>query len=106
MQNRATSNGLRRYLIGLVLALMLTAIPFSLVAWSSLDRQGVVALIALTALLQAAVHLYFFLGIDSPSTPRESLLALTFAIVLMVIMIGGSLWIAMDLHNRMAITSP
>ena len=106
MQNHVTSNELRRYLIGLVLALVLTAIPFSLVAWSVFDRQVVLAAIALAALLQAAVHLYFFLGVSSPSTPRETLPLLAFTVVLMAIMIGGSLWISLDLHNRMALTAP
>ena len=37
------------------------------------------------------------------STPRENLLAIAFAAILIVIMVGGSFWIMMDLHHRMAL---
>ena len=93
---------LRSYSIGLALALALTAISFALAAWPVLDKQASLAVIASAALVQALVHLRFFLRIDMRSTPRENLLALAFAAVLIVIMIGGSLWIMMDLHRRMA----
>jgi cytochrome o ubiquinol oxidase operon protein cyoD len=39
--------------------------------------------------------------LDLTHTPRENLLALCFAAVLICIMIGGSLWIMFDLHRRM-----
>jgi hypothetical protein len=40
-------------------------------------------------------------GLDLTHTPRENLLTLCFAALLIVIMIGGSLWIMFDLHHRM-----
>jgi cytochrome o ubiquinol oxidase operon protein cyoD len=47
------------------------------------------------------VHLRYFLHIDLKSTPRDNLLALAFAAVLICIMIGGTLWIMLDLNARM-----
>lgn len=104
MKRTRNSNAgeLRSYSIGLALALVLTAMSFALAAWPLLDRQVSLAVIASAALVQALVHLRFFLRIDMHSTPRENLLALAFAVVLIVIMIGGSLWIMIDLHHRMA----
>jgi cytochrome o ubiquinol oxidase subunit IV len=49
------------------------------------------------------VHLYFFLHMDPRTAPKENILALGFAAVLIFIMIGGSLWIMFDLYNRMMI---
>ena len=57
--------------------------------------------IAILAVVQVVVHLRFFLHLDLKSTPRENVLALAFAVVLICIMIGGSLWIMLDLHERM-----
>jgi cytochrome o ubiquinol oxidase operon protein cyoD len=47
------------------------------------------------------VHLRFFLHIGVRSTPRENLAAMAFAAVLIVFMVGGTLWIMVDLHYRM-----
>jgi cytochrome o ubiquinol oxidase operon protein cyoD len=93
----------RHYLTGLALALILTAIPFGLVTFKFAGAGTTLAVIAAAALIQVAVHLRYFLGIDLKRTPRENLLALAFAGFLIFIMVGGSLWIMFDLHARMAI---
>lgn len=91
------------YLIGIVLALILTAIPFGIVATGALERQTALIVIAVFAIIQILVHLRFFLHIDFKSTPRENLVALAFAAVLICIMVGGSLWIMFDLYHRMMV---
>ena len=55
------------------------------------------------AILQILVHLRFFLHVNFTTTPRENIVALAFTAVLVVIMVGGSLWIMIDLHQRMAL---
>jgi cytochrome o ubiquinol oxidase operon protein cyoD len=47
------------------------------------------------------VHLRYFLHLDLKRTPRENLLALAFAALLIFLMVGGTLWIMFDLHYRM-----
>jgi cytochrome o ubiquinol oxidase operon protein cyoD len=91
----------RPYLTGFVYALVLTGIPFGLVVAGLLPRFTTLVVIAVLALVQVVVHLRYFLHIDLKSTPRENLLALAFAAVLICIMIGGSLWIMLDLNARM-----
>ena len=90
-------HGLGSYLVGFVLAVVLTAIPFYLVATHALPPSRIMYVIAAAAVLQILVHLRF------TTTPRENLLALAFTAVLLCIMLGGSLWIMIDLHSRMAI---
>jgi cytochrome o ubiquinol oxidase operon protein cyoD len=97
----AAGHGLRSYLTGLVLALVLTAIPFALVAADLLPRSLTLGIIAVAAVIQILVHLRYFLHLDLDSTPRENLAAILFAAVLIFIMIGGSLWIMLDLQHRM-----
>ncbi len=93
----------RTYLIGLGLALVLTAIPFGLVTAGWLPAGALLAVIALAGLAQVLVHLRYFLHLDFKRTPRENLLALCFAALLILIMVGGSLWIMIDLHYRMMV---
>ena len=84
-----TPHALRSYLIGFVLAVVLSAVPF----WLVLER--------IAAVLQVLVHLRFFLHINFTTTPRENVLALVFTCILLFIMVGGSFWIMFDLHTRM-----
>jgi cytochrome o ubiquinol oxidase operon protein cyoD len=89
------------YLIGLGLAVVLTAIPFGLVAAGALPRFTTLIIIAVFAVIQILVHLRFFLHIGFTTTPRENLVALAFAALLICIMLGGSFWIMFDLYRRM-----
>jgi len=93
---------LRPYLIGFALALILTAIPFALVAVNPLPKSTTLIIIAMAAAIQVLVHLRYFLHLDLTSTPRENLVAIVFTAILIVLMVGGSFWIMFDLHSRMA----
>jgi cytochrome o ubiquinol oxidase subunit IV len=97
------AHGLKSYLTGLVLALILTAIPFALVATNSLPRSLTLIIIGVAANIQILVHLRYFLHLDFTSTPRENIVAIVFAAILIFIMVGGSFWIMFDLHHRMSI---
>ncbi len=99
--NRADTHTHKAYITGFVLALILTAIPFGLV-WTGLLPVGTtLVVIIIAAVVQVFVHLYYFLHLNFTTTPRENLLALAFAAVLIFIMVGGSIWIMFDLHHRM-----
>ena len=87
------------YIAGFVFALILTGIPFGLVVAELLPRFPTLVVIAILAVVQVVVHLRFFLHIDLKETPRENLLALAFAAVLIFIMVGGTLWIMLDLER-------
>jgi cytochrome o ubiquinol oxidase subunit IV len=93
---------LRSYLVGLGLALLLTGVPFGLVYFHALPVLPIVAVIALAAVAQVLVHLHYFLHVDFRLTPGENLVALFFTLFLILVMVGGSLWIMFDLHYRMA----
>ena len=93
----------RSYLTGVVLALILTLIPFAIAGYGLMPRSTALVVIAILAVIQVLVHLYFFLHMDPRTAPRENILTLGFAAVLIFIMIGGTLWIMLDLHHRMMI---
>ncbi len=96
-------HGLGSYLVGFVLAVVLTAVPFWLAYSHALPPSRAMMVIAGAAILQILVHLRFFLHVNFTTTPRENIVALAFTAVLVVIMVGGSLWIMIDLHQRMAL---
>ena len=81
-------------------ALVLTVIPFAIVYWALLPEAAALAVIGLAAIVQIVVQLRYFLHIDIRRTPNENLVALFFAAFLIFVMVGGSLWIMLDLHLR------
>lgn len=103
MQNlgHATVATHKSYVIGFILAFMLTALAFTLVWTHALPDSTIRVIIVFCALIQVLVHLYFFLHLNFVSTPRENLLALAFACILIFLMVGGSVWIMFDLQHRM-----
>lgn len=91
----------KSYLIGFGLALVLTVIPFAIVGFGLMAAPGALVVIAVLAVAQVLVHLYYFLHLVPGKAPAENILALAFAVVLIFIMVGGSLWIMFDLNHRM-----
>ena len=92
---------LKSYLTGFVLALVLTAIPFALVKRGALSAAATLAAIGTAGLLQILVHLHYFLHLDTSSTARWNVLALIFTLLIMVLFVGGTLWIMYTLNYRM-----
>jgi cytochrome o ubiquinol oxidase operon protein cyoD len=92
----------KSYLTGFMLALVLTVIPFGLVASGApLSRTLVEVIIALAAGAQTLVHLYYFLHMNASAGARWNLLAVLFTALILVILAGGTLWIMVNLHNHM-----
>jgi cytochrome o ubiquinol oxidase subunit IV len=92
---------LHGYVTGFVLYLILTAIPLGLVMIGSAPESVAIAAIFIAAAMQIRVHLRYFLHMDRSSAQRWNLMTLLFTAMVMVIFIGGSLWIMLDLHYRM-----
>lgn len=94
---------LKSYLIGFAFALVLTVVPFGLVALKLLPAVTTLAVIAVLALAQMIVHLRYFLNVDLSAKRRESLFVLAFAAVIVFIMVGGTVWIIFNLQYRMMV---
>ena len=92
---------LKSYLTGFVLALVLTAIPFALVRRGTWSAAATLATIFTAGLLQILVHLHYFLHLDTSSAARWNVLALIFTLLIMVLFVGGTLWIMDSLYHRM-----
>ena len=92
----------RGYIIGFVLSVVLTAVPFWLVMTGVLPGMVATALIIFAlALVQILVHVVFFLHLDTRSEGGWTLIAFIFTAVIVVIAIAGSIWIMYHLNTNM-----
>jgi cytochrome o ubiquinol oxidase operon protein cyoD len=91
---------IKQYLVGAVLGLVLTAIPFGLVAARTLRPIHIFVVISAAAITQVVIHLRYFLHLNLKPLSENKLIALCFAAVALLILVGGSLWIMFDVNYR------
>ncbi|WP_448661483.1 cytochrome o ubiquinol oxidase subunit IV [Sphingomonas sp. CJ20] len=92
---------LRDYVIGFVLSVILTAIPFWLVMARPLADGTTAAIILGFAVVQIVVHMVYFLHMSGKAEGGWSMTALIFTIIVVVIMLSGSLWVMYHLNTNM-----
>ena len=92
---------LQSYLTGFVLSLILTVIPFALVMRGTLSTSVTLAGIFIPGITQILVHLHYFLHLDTTSAARWNVLAMIFTLLIMILFVGGTLWIMYTLNYRM-----
>jgi cytochrome o ubiquinol oxidase subunit IV len=97
----ASVGTLRSYATGFILSVVLTIIAFGIVMSGVQSRPVVLFTIVVAAIAQILVHLHFFLHLDRSSEARWNVLALVITALLMLLFIGGSLWIMYNLNYRM-----
>jgi cytochrome o ubiquinol oxidase subunit IV len=97
----ASRGSLKAYLTGLVLSLILTAMPFALVMRGALSSRAILAGIFVAGLVQILVHLHYFLHLDTSSAARWNVRAMIFTLLIMALFVGGTLWIMHTLNYRM-----
>ncbi|MBW8908525.1 MAG: cytochrome o ubiquinol oxidase subunit IV [Mesorhizobium sp.] len=98
----AAHGSLKGYLIGFVLSVILTAIPFWLMMGGAIDnKQATAVIIMVFAAVQIVVHMVFFLHMNTASEGGWSMLALIFTLILVVIVLTGSLWVMYHLNANM-----
>ena len=92
---------LQAYLIGLGLAVVLTATSFWAASTSVLWAPGVATGLIVLAIAQMGVHLVFFLHITTGPDNTNNVLALAFGILIVVLVVAGSLWIMANLNANL-----
>ncbi len=92
---------MRDYVIGFVLSVILTAIPFWLVMTMPLSAAATGAIIMGFAVVQIVVHMVYFLHMTPKAEGGWSLTSLVFTIIVVVIMLAGSLWVMHHLNTNM-----
>jgi cytochrome o ubiquinol oxidase subunit IV len=96
----AGKGSLHTYVTGFVLAVLLTAVPFALVMGHLLSATAALAVVFACAAVQIVVHLHYFLHLDTSSEERWNLTAFIFTVMVIVLIVGGSVWIMFNLRGR------
>ena len=89
------------YVIGLALALILTAISFWVASTSAIWGPGVAVGLVVLAIAQMGVHLVFFLHITSGPDNTNNVLALAFGVLIVFLVMVGTIWIMAHLAANM-----
>jgi cytochrome o ubiquinol oxidase subunit IV len=97
----ASRGSLKSYTAGFILSVVLTVISFALVMSGAFSRSAVLFGIFGAAIVQILVHLHYFLHLDTSSAMRWNVMALVFALLIIILFVGGTLWIMYHLHYRM-----
>jgi cytochrome o ubiquinol oxidase operon protein cyoD len=98
---------IRTYLIGFALSILLTLIAFGLLGYhlesdhTFPSHELIVPLLIGLALLQFIVQLVCFLHLGQEHKPRWNVVAFAFAVFVVAVVVGGSLWIMGHLQHQM-----
>jgi cytochrome o ubiquinol oxidase subunit IV len=93
---------MRDYVIGFVLSVILTAIPFWLVTGGVIaDKSTTVLVVAAFAAVQVVVHMIFFLHMNGKAEGGWNLLALIFTGVVVLVVLSGTLWVMYHMNHNM-----
>ena len=90
------------YLVGLGLAILLTAVSFFIAGTvTGLGALAFPIALVVLAIAQMGVHLVFFLHITTGPDNVNNVLALAFGVLIVLLILVGSLWIMYNLNQNM-----
>ncbi len=104
----ASHGTFRSYTTGFILSLILTLIAYALVrghiSHNTFSHAFVMSAIVALAIIQLLVQLIYFFHLGRESKPRWNLVVLIFAAMVIIIIVGGSIWIMNNLSYKMTPT--
>ncbi len=92
------------YVIGFLLSLIFTLVPYYLVVQKILEGNVLVTTIIGFAVLQLIVQVVFFLHLGREKKPHWNLIFLLATVGIILMVVVGSLWIMHHLHYNMSAT--
>ena len=106
LDGSGVAQGLRGYLVGLALAVGLTAASFYFARSPLIWGPGVATALMVLAIAQMGVHLVFFLHITTGPDNTNNVLALAFGVLIVFLILAGSIWIMANLSQHMPAQTP
>lgn len=101
INEREPGGGLKGYLIGYGLAILLTAASFVAAQSDLIYQPAIISALVVLAIAQMGVHLVFFLHLTTGPDNTNNVLALTFGVFIVVVVVLGSMWIMTHLNHNM-----
>ena len=99
--DHADHGSAKSYLTGFILSVVLTLVAFGLVLGHAVPRDIAIPGIAVLALVQVLIHLAYFLHMNTSEGGRWNLTSFIFAVLVAVILIGGTAWIMVNIAMNM-----
>ena len=98
-----TSHGTyRSYIVGFVLSVLLTIVPFWVVLGAvELNFYWALGIIFGLGAIQIMVHVHYFLHVTVGAEQGWQVMSLAFTAVLLVIVLAGSIWVMFHLEENM-----
>ena len=104
--DRSIRQGVQSYLLGLVLATLLTVASFYVAGTGLIWAPGIPVALVVLAVAQIGIHLIFFLHLTTDPDNENNILALAFGVLIVCLIVFGSLWVMLHLnHNLMPMHS-
>jgi len=100
-EHAASHGSVKSYMIGFLLSVVLTVIPFWLVMGHVLPKGVTLVAIFLFAIVQVLVHLKYFLHLDFSTDGRWNTLSFIFTMLVIVMLVGLSIWIIFSANALM-----
>lgn len=95
-------SSLKEYVIGFVLSVILTAIPFWLVMNDVIsNRSTAVMVLGAFAVVQIVVHMIYFLHMNGKVEGGWTMVSTIFTLVFVAIAIAGTLWVMFHMNANM-----
>ncbi|MGH6714594.1 MAG: cytochrome o ubiquinol oxidase subunit IV [Bradyrhizobium sp.] len=94
------------YVTGLGLAILLTAISFFVAGTDLVWQPSIPIALVVLAIAQMGVHLVFFLHLTTGPDNTNNVLALAFGLLIVLLVVGGSIWIMHHLDQNMMLRNP
>ena len=95
------TEGVGTYVIGLGLAVLLTAVSFFVSGTTWVWGPSIPVALVVLAIAQMGVHLVFFLHITTGPDNVNNVMALAFGVLIVLLLLAGSLWILGNMNHNM-----
>jgi cytochrome o ubiquinol oxidase subunit IV len=95
---------LRSYITGFVVSILLTLVSFVSVSGHLFSSSELFSLILILAMIQFTVQLIFFLHLGRDKKPLFNLVVFSATLGMVLIIVGGSVWIMNHLNNNMMLS--
>lgn len=91
----------KEYVIGLLLSIVLTVIPFGMVMSGAFSGSLTLAVVLICLVAQVMVQLVFFLHMNGSSEQVWNTTSGVFVVLILLIVVLGSIWIMSHLNHNM-----
>lgn len=97
----AGHGSVKEYVIGFILSVVLTVIPFAALMFDLFTPVLTLVVILVCAVAQIFVQLIFFLHMNSSSEQLWNTTSAVFTVLIVAIVVVGSIWIMEHLNHNM-----